>query len=176
MPYDQLSLNLLFDFRYVWEQKKDTKVYNLKEARLKIEHYCAYQERSHKQVQEKLRSFGLIPDVADELVIELILGNFLNEARFASAFTRGRFNIKGWGKIKIKQHLKMHQVSEYNIKRAVAEISDNEYFNTFEKIATKKWAALKGENTVQKKQKLLRFMYSRGFESQMAYEFLQNKR
>ena len=111
MPYDQLSLNLLFDFRYVWEQKKDTKVYNLKEARQKIEHYCAYQERSHKQVQEKLLSFGLIPDVADELVIELIQGNFLNEARFASAFTRGRFNIKGWGKIKIKQHLKMHQTN-----------------------------------------------------------------
>ena len=62
----------------MWEQKKDTKVYDLKEARLKIEHFCAYQERSHKQVQEKLRTFGLRADVADELVIELIQGNFLN--------------------------------------------------------------------------------------------------
>ena len=160
----------------MWEQKKDTKVYDLKEAKLKIEHFCAYQERSHKQVQEKLRLFGLRPDVADELVIELIQGNFLNETRFASAFTRGRFNIKGWGKIKIKQHLKMHEVSEYNIKSALKEISDSDYFDKFEKLATKKWAALKGENAIQKKQKLIRFMYSRGFESQMAYEFIRDKK
>jgi regulatory protein len=159
----------------VWEQKKDTKVYDLKEAKLKIEHFCAYQERSHKQVQEKLKSFGLRPDVADELVIELIQENFLNETRFANAFARGRFNIKGWGKIKIKQHLKMHQVSEYNIKSALKEISDSDYFTKFEKLATKKWATLKRENALQKKQKLIRFMYGRGFESQLAYEFLRDK-
>lgn len=157
------------------EQKKDTKVYDLKEARLKIEHFCAYQERSHKQVQEKLRTFGLRVDVADELVIELIQGNFLNEARFASTFTRGKFKIKGWGRLKIKQHLKMHKVSEYNIKSALSEITESEYLTAFDKIATKKWKTLKGENALHKKQKLLRFMYSRGFESQLVYEFLRDR-
>jgi regulatory protein len=158
----------------VWKEKKDTKVYDLKEARLKIEHYCAYQERSHKQVQEKLKLFGLKQEVADELVIDLIQGNFLNEARFASAFARGRFNIKGWGRIKIKQYLKMHQVSEYNIKSALKEIPDKDYFDKFDGIASKKWKTLKGENTINKKQKFLRFVHSRGFESQMAYDFLRN--
>ena len=160
----------------MWNEKKDPKVYDLKEARLKIEHFCAYQERSHKQVQEKLRTFGLRPDVADEIIIELIQNNFLNEARFASAFTRGKFNIKGWGRIKIKQHLKMHRVSEYNLKRALAEIPENEYLDKFEAIATKKWSALKGENALNKKQKFLRFMYSRGFESNLSYDFLRDKK
>ncbi len=166
----------MFDFRFVWEQKKDTKIYDLKEARLKIEHFCAYQERSHKQVQEKLKTFGLRPDVADALVIELIQANFLNEARFSSAFSRGKFNIKGWGKIKIKQHLKMHQVSEYNIKNALSEISESDYLNSFETIVSKKWKALKGENALHKKQKLVRFMYSRGFESQLTYAVVQGKK
>ena len=170
------SLTLLFDFRYVWEQKKDTKVYDLKEARLKAEHFCAYQERSHKQVQEKLRTFGLRPDVADEIIIELIQNNFLNEARFASAFTRGKFNIKGWGRIKIKQHLKMHHVSDYNLKRALAEISESDYLEKFDAVAAKKWKALKEENALNKKQKFLRFMYSRGFESTLGYDFLRDKK
>jgi regulatory protein len=160
----------------MFRPQPNNKVYDLKEARLKIEHYCAYQERSHKQVQEKLISFGLIPDVVDELLFELIQGNFLNETRFATAFTRGKFNVKGWGRIKIKQHLKQHKVSEFNIKKALEEINEGDYMNRFEDIASKKWAALKGENAVQKKQKLLRFMYSRGFESHLVYDFLRDKK
>jgi regulatory protein len=155
--------------------KDEQKVYDLKEARRKIEHFCAYQERSHKQVKEKLLSFGLLENVADELISELIQENFLNETRFAETFTRGKFLIKGWGRIKIKQHLKQHYVSEYNINKALKQIKADEYQEMFETIASKKWAVLKGENAKLKKQKLQRFMYSRGFESDMIYDFLRDK-
>ncbi|MGB0176720.1 MAG: regulatory protein RecX, partial [Owenweeksia sp.] len=59
------------------------KIYDLNEAREKISAYCAYRERSQVEVREKLYSYGLIPGVVDELIVELIQQNFLNEERFA---------------------------------------------------------------------------------------------
>lgn len=154
------------------QNKAESKVYDLKEARLKIERFCAYQERSHKQVKEKLESFGLIADVVDELIFELIQSKFLNESRFAEIFVRSKFNVKGWGKIKITQHLKSHQVSEFNIKKGLQQINEGEYLEKFNEIASKKWSTLKGESTTQKKHKLIRFMLSRGFESQLCFDFI----
>ena len=155
-------------------QLPQKKIYSLKEARQKIEMYCAYQERSHKQVKEKLRSYGLRYDVADELMIELIQNNFLNETRFAQALARGKFNIKGWGKHKIRQHLKQHYVSEYNIKKGLLEIDDEDYITLFYAIAEKRWNNLKGESPQRKRQKFMTFMYNRGFEKELIYEFLKD--
>jgi regulatory protein len=72
----------------------------------KAEHFCAYQERSQQEVRDKLYEWGLWPDAVEQSISRLIEGNFLNEDRFAKAYTKGKFNQKAWGKIKIKQGLK----------------------------------------------------------------------
>ena len=154
-------------------QLPQKKIYDLKEARQKIEGYCAYQERSHKQVKEKLVSYGLRYDVADELLIELIDHNFLNETRFAQALARGKFNIKGWGKHKIRQHLRQHFVSDYNIKKGLAEIDEKDYVAKFYVVAEKRWNSLKGESPQRKRQKFMTYLYNRGFEKELIYEFLK---
>ena len=87
--------------------------YTLDEAKKKIARYCAYQERCHKEVNDKLREMGMIPAAIDQIISELITNNFLNELRFSEAFARGKFRIKKWGKSRIVSELKQRNISEY---------------------------------------------------------------
>ena len=107
------------------------KSYTLAQAQKKLEYYCAYQERCHKEVIAKLRTLGMIPSVIDKIISELIKANYLNETRFTQSFVRGKFRIKKWGKNRILQELKVRDISSFNIKLGMKEISDDNYQKTF---------------------------------------------
>lgn len=139
----------------------------------KIKQYCAYQERCHAEVRDKLYSFGLNKIEAEEIISTLITENYLNEERFAIHYAGGKFRMKQWGKSKIKQALKFKQVSDYCIKKALKEIDAHEYEKTFEKLADQKLKTLKSEkNIFIKKRKLKDFLLQKGFESEMVREVL----
>jgi len=70
------------------------KSYTLAQAQKKLEYYCVYQERCHKEVIAKLKTLGMIPSVIDKIISELIKANYLNETRFTQSFVRGKFRIK----------------------------------------------------------------------------------
>ena len=108
------------------------------QALQKLKHYCAYQERCHSEVKEKLYHLGVWKKDHDEITAALIEENYLNEERFALAFAGGKFRLKQWGRVKIKQALKQKRVSEYCIKKALKEIDEKTYRKTLEKLATKK--------------------------------------
>jgi len=76
---------------------KIKKITDEKVALTKAEHYCAYQERSQQEVRNKLYEWGLWTDTVENIISQLITGNFLNEERFAKAYTCGKFNQKAWG-------------------------------------------------------------------------------
>ena len=137
----------------------------------KIKQYCAYQERCHAEVRDKLYSFGLHKNEVEEIISTLITENYLNEERFAIHFAGGKFRMKQWGKIKIKQALKYKQVSDYCIKKALKEIDVDEYEKTFQKLTQQKLKSLKGEkNIFIKKRKLQDFLLQKGFETQLVRE------
>ena len=141
----------------------------------KIKQYCAYQERCHSEVRDKLYSFGLNKVEVEEIISILITENYLNEERFAIHYARGKFRMKQWGKIKIKQSLKFKQVSEYCIKKALKEIDLQEYEKTFRKLAEQKLKTLKSEkNIFIKKRKLQDFLLQKGFENEMVREAVKN--
>ena len=134
----------------------------------KIKQYCAYQERCHAEVREKLYSFGLYKNEVEEIISTLITENYLNEERFAIHFAGGKFRMKQWGKAKIKQTLKYKQVSEYCIRKALKEIDSTEYEKTFQKLIQQKMKTLKSEkNIFIKKRKLQDFLLQKGFETTM---------
>ena len=66
-----------------------------------MEQYCAYRERCHKEVNEKLVEMRMVPEARDYIIDHLLRHDFLNETRFSQAFARGKFRIKKWGKIRI---------------------------------------------------------------------------
>ena len=137
----------------------------------KIKQYCAYQERCHADVRDKLYSFGLNKMEVEEIIAALIGENYLNEERFAIHYAGGKFRMKQWGKNKIKQSLKLKQVSDYCIKKALQEIDSKEYEKTFQKLVEQKLKTLKSEkNIFIKKRKLQDFLLQKGFENEMIRE------
>ena len=134
----------------------------------KIKQYCAYQERCHAEVKDKLYSFGLYKKDVEKIIVDLINENYLNEERFAIQYAGGKFRIKHWGKSKIKQALKQKQVSDYCIKKALGEIEGEDYLRAFDKLVDQKLKTLKGEkNIFIKKRKLQDFLLMKGYEISM---------
>jgi regulatory protein len=134
----------------------------------KIKQYCAYQERCHREVKEKLLSYGIYKNDAEEIISKLIEENYLNEERFAILFAGGKCRVKQWGKMKIKYELKQKGISEYCIKKALKNIDADDYEATLKKLAEQKLKILKSEkNIFIKKGKLQDFLFRRGFETDL---------
>ena len=145
------------------------------QAYRKIKHYCAYAERSHSEVKEKLYSFGLHKNEAELLMSQLVEENYLNEERYAIAFAGGHFRMKQWGRAKIKYELKQKGVGEYCIKKALASIPAEDYQKTFEKLAAAKLRDLESEqNIFTKKKKLQNYLAGKGYEFEVIVEFLNS--
>ena len=140
----------------------------------KIKHYCAYQERSHKEVKDKLYAYGLRPVMVNEILGSLIEENYLNEERFAKQFAGGKFRLKQWGKIKIAYELKLKQVSSYNIKVALDGIDDEDYIKTLRKLATTKWQSLKADTTFLKQSKTIAYLLQKGYEKSLVSEAVKS--
>ena len=140
----------------------------IEKALQKIKHYCAYQERNHRETKEKLYSFGLYKNEVEQLLSQLVEENYLNEERFAIAFAGGRFRIKHWGRVKIKYELKQKNVSEYCIKIALKAIDEKDYQKKLHQLAEAKLKILKSEkNSFIKKHKLQQYLLQKGFESSL---------
>ncbi|MBI5858265.1 MAG: RecX family transcriptional regulator [Sphingobacteriales bacterium] len=137
------------------------------QALQKLKHYCAYQERCHSEVKEKLYCLGVWKKDHDEIIATLIEQNYLNEERFAIAYAGGKFRIKHWGRVKIKYELKQKQVSDYSIKKALQQIDEEEYMQLLNKLAKEKYAALKSEQYLIRKKKTMDYLMGRGFEPEL---------
>jgi len=134
----------------------------------KIKRFCAFQERSHKDVKEKLYSLGLYKSQVEILLTQLIEENYLNEERFAKQFTGGKFRMKSWGRIKIKYELQQKKVSAYNISKALDTIDEDAYLQSLQKLAAKKWQLLKADQLMMRKFKTLQFLLQKGYERNLA--------
>jgi regulatory protein len=144
-----------------------------KEALAKIQSYCAYQERSHKEVKNKLYEYGLYSNEVDELISTLIVDGFLNEERFAKAFAGGKFRIKKWGRLKIKQELETLGLTKRNIATGLKEIDSSDYSQTLKSLIKKKASLTAESNPFKKKNLIARYVIGKGYEAEMVWEMVK---
>ena len=133
----------------------------------KLRQFCAYQERSHSEVKQKLWDLGVWKSEHDEIIASLIEDDYLNEERFAKAFVGGKFRMKDWGRKKIYYGLKEKGVSDYLIKRAMKEIDEDSYRKTLQDLAEKKYESLKGEQYLVRKKKTIDYLLQKGYEPEL---------
>ena len=137
------------------------------QALQKLRQYCAYQERSHSEVLQKLWELGVWRSEHDEIIASLIEDDYLNEERFAKAFVGGKFRMKDWGRKKIYYGLKEKGISDYLIKRAMKEIDEEAYHKTLHHLAEKRYESLKGEQYLVRKKKTMDFLLQKGYEPEL---------
>lgn len=144
------------------------------EAWVKIQKYCAYQERCHKEVKEKLYSYSLTTEDVDELMARLIQENYLNEERFAKAYAGGKFRVKKWGRLKILRELKLRDISAYCIKEGMKEIDDVLYYEQLKTILYKRWEDMKKEShPFMRKKKTSSYLIAKGYEPNLVWDILK---
>ena len=137
------------------------------QALQKLRQYCAYQERSHYEVQQKLYELGIRKADHDEIIATLIEEDYLNEERFAIQYVGGKFRMKDWGRKKIYYALKEKKVSEYSIKKALMQIDEEAYQETLKELAEKKYESLKEEQHLVRKRKTIDYLLQKGYESDL---------
>lgn len=150
--------------------KPQKKSFTVDEIKRKIEQFCVYQDRCHKEVEQKMRDYELIPEAREMILLSLMQDNFLNEERFAKSFARGKFRIKNWGKQRIIRELKFREISAYNIKTALKEIDEQEYLDTIYRITEKRSQSILETNSYKKKKKLIDFLMRKGFENELIFK------
>ena len=155
------------------EYAKQKKSFTAEVSYAKAEQYCAYQERSQQEVREKLFEWNSNAADAENAIVRLIEGDFLNEERFARAYATGKFNQKGWGRMKIKQGLKLKRVPDVLIKKALAGIDGDKYYATLLGLLEKKAGMLTERNPLKRRYKLQQYALSRGYETGLVLEALR---
>jgi len=147
--------------------KQEGIILDKKQALAKAESFCVYQERSQKEVRSKLLDLGMRGDELEEIITDLILNNFLNEERFALNYASGKFNIKHWGRVKIKQGLKLKGVPDKLLQKAIYSLDDDDYLLTLEKLVLKKAESLNENDPFKRKMKLMSYLQAKGFETDL---------
>jgi len=159
----------------MFEEKKPKKKLSPTQALAKAEMTCAYQERCQQEMRDKLYEWGLNSNDVENIIATLISTNFLNEERFAKAFAGGKFRIKKWGRIKIKIELKKRKISDYCIRKGLAEIDDNEYIKTLKDIIAKKLKENSRGKLHIRNYKVAQYAQSRGFEGDLIWDILKQE-
>ena len=139
----------------------------------KIQRYCAYQERCQDEVRQKLREWQIEPPKAEQLIKELVSDGFVNDERFAKVFARGKFKIKSWGIAKITSELKKRGISDNCIAKALKEIDTEAYQATLNKLAQQWLLKHKMEPEFVRKQKLFRYLVSKGYQMDEIWDFIK---
>ncbi len=149
-------------------QGKKQQFLTVKEAYHKAAAFCNYQERTFQDLRIKLRTYGLNADEIDDLILRLSEEKLVDEERFACSYARGKYSLKKWGRNKIRLGLKSKEISEYCIKKGLAEIDPDEYWKNLLHVLEKKNRTEKEKNPRLRRQKLLLYLYSRGYENDLA--------
>lgn len=139
----------------------------------KLARYCAYQERCVQELEQKMKTFEVLPSEFAEYVDWLSENNYLNEARFVEIFVRSKFNQKGWGRTKINYELRKRGISASLLANAWDGIDDQDYIEKARTLLQKKRDEIKTGTSPQRYQKCYNFGLSKGYESALVRELLK---
>ncbi|MCQ2337100.1 MAG: RecX family transcriptional regulator [Paludibacteraceae bacterium] len=131
---------------------------------IKISNYCAACERCKAEVVEKMKRLDIGEEEYSEIIEKLEKEGFIDEQRYAKAFTMDKFRFSHWGKRKIEFALRMKHIPESLVSNALDSIDSDEYDKVKDSVKAAKERTLKGDkNSMENRAKVLRFMASRGF-------------
>lgn len=136
---------------------------------------CAGREMCIADIRHKLTSWGIEGRDIEEILNNLILEKFIDEERYSLAFVKDKFRYNKWGKIKIASALKLKNIHKEIIRRSMESIDKDTYLEVLRDLITHHRKLIKAKNQFDLKGKLLRFGLSKGFESHLLYDLLNEE-
>ncbi len=133
-------------------------------ALIRLEELCARSEHCTYELEQKLRTWGIVKDDAEAIIYSLQRRRFVDDARFAASFVRDRYRYGRYGRIRIRMLLRTKRIDSDVIEEALEEIDDDEYATILAKLIEAKRRSVKEPESYEGRSKIYRYALSRGYE------------
>ena len=153
-----------------FQRKKPTQPLTTDEVLLKLENFCAYRERCPKEVRARLHELGMRGAEAEQIFEVLREDGFFDEQRFAEAYAGGKFRVNHWGRVRIRQELRMRDIAPEMIRQALASIEEDQYLQMLQELLEKKRQHYAGDDHAR--EKTAASLIRNGFESELVFRYL----
>jgi regulatory protein len=145
---------------------------NFKSVLSKAMSLCATREYCTDDISNKLESWGIKSPDTEKILSILTAEKFLDDRRYAEAFVKDRYRHNKWGRIKIAAQLRIKRIPHDIIISAMETIEEDDYRQTLREILSSHKRFIKAKNQYDLKGKLMRYGLSKGFESNILYDLL----
>jgi len=136
--------------------------------------HCSRREYCIDDIRKKLQAWEVNNRDSEKIISVLIKENFINESRYAIAYVRDKFKYNKWGKVKIAAHLKSRKIPHDLINSALDIIDNESYIKFLKELIQGHRKTVRAKNQYDLKAKLLRYGLSKGFESSLLYDILND--
>ena len=135
---------------------------------------CARREYSAFDIETKLQRYNLDRETIDRIIAQLKKEKFIDELRFTRSFIKDKIRFNKWGKKKIEYGLRQKRVPEEIVNEAFLDFTDEELNESLQDLLQAKWKTIKGDTDYDRRNKLIRFGLSRGFDMNNIMKCLEN--
>ena len=150
--------------------KKDSGLMPKEVALGKATALCSQSEHCKAQIWEKFSLWGVSAQDANNIMDYLVKERYIDNKRFARAYCHDKFCYNHWGRIKIRQMLRHLKLNDEEIEEGMTTIPDEDYLQALNDAIQAKDRTLREKDMYQRKAKLVRHLLSRGFETELVID------
>ena len=129
---------------------------------------CARSEKSSGDALRLMRTWEVAEGARQSVLQKLIDQRFIDDRRYAEAYTREKSSLAGWGKRKIALQLRQKGVSRDIVDEVLASLNTDEQSESLADKLRQKMRSTKAASQYELRGKLLRYALSLGYDYDMA--------
>ena len=133
----------------------------------KLTSLCARAEYCQHDMLEKMRKWEVNSVDKAEIMEYLLREKYVDEERYARHFISDKLRFNKWGRRKVEQALYMKRIPESIYRPILDEQCDEDYEDILMPLLRNKLRTVKGKNSYDIRNKMIRFALSRGFETDL---------
>ena len=155
-------------------QPRERKAKTAQQALQSLMRLCARSEKSTGDALRLMRTWG-VPEAEQRGVLDkLVADRYIDNRRYAEAYTREKSQLSGWGERKIAMQLRLKGVERETISAVLAELmTDDSRQERLREKLEKKLRTVKAANDYELRGKLLRYALGLGYDYDMAAEAVE---
>ena len=152
-------------------QPRERKTKTAQQALQSLMRLCARSEKSTGDALRLMRTWG-VPEAEQRGVLDkLIADRYIDNRRYAEAYTREKSQLAGWGERKIAMQLRLKGVDRETISAVLAELmNDDDKLERLREKLQRKLRSTKAASDYELRGKLLRYALGLGYDYDMAAE------
>ena len=148
---------------------RERKTKSAEQALHSLMHLCARGERSTGDAMRLMRTWGVPEGERTAVVEKLVAQRYIDNRRYAEAYTREKSNLAGWGPKKIALQLRLKGIESHIIAETIRELDDDTRRSHLDERLRRKLRTTQASSSYELRGKLLRYALSLGYDYDMAH-------